>query len=111
MPAKSKPADPAVLVSEDAIRQRAYYLWEADGRPDGQHEHYWALAHAEATKALVEATADGVAQATKGKSANAAGPAKMKEAAPKAKGKAKPAGEAKPAKKATKPRAAIAKVK
>lgn len=113
MPAKSKPADPAALVSEDAIRQRAYYLWEADGRPDGRHEHYWSLAHAEATKALVETVSDGVAKASKAKTANAASPAsksKVKEAAPKAKGKAKPAADAKPAKKATKPRAAIPKV-
>ncbi len=114
MATKSKPADPAAMVSEDAIRQRAYYLWEADGRPDGRHEHYWTLAHAEATKALVETTTDGVARATKGKVANTsppASPVKPKDAAPKAKSKAKPTADPKPVKKATKPRAAIAKVK
>ena len=122
MPAKSEttkstPADSAQIISEEAIRQRAYYMWEADGRPDGRGDHYWSLAHAEATKAFVETTGNGVAKTTKGKNANA-GPAKLratkdtkakvKEAAPKAKAKA--AEEPKP-KKATKPRAAVPKVK
>jgi hypothetical protein len=107
LPAKSKAADTAAMVNEDAIRQRAYYLWEADGRPDGKHEHYWAQAHHEATRAFVEATGNGVAKATKGKTANAV-PAAAKSKPPKA---AKPEKvktvEAKPAKKAaTKPRAA-----
>ena len=31
-------------LSEDAIRHRAYVLWEADGRPEGRDEHYWHLA-------------------------------------------------------------------
>ena len=110
MPAKSKPADTAQMVSEDAIRQRAYYLWEADGRPEGRHEHYWSMAHAEATKAFVAATTNGVAKATKGKSANGSAPKAAKEKVKEAKPvKAKAAkAEAKPAKKATpKPRAAV----
>lgn len=113
---KSTPADPAGQLSEDAIRQRAYYMWEADGRPEGRGDHYWSLAHAEATKAFVEATGNGVARTTKGKNANA-GPAKLratkdtkakvKEAAAKPKLKAE---EPKP-KKATKPRSAVPKAK
>jgi hypothetical protein len=114
-PTKSKPADPAAMVSEDAIRQRAYYMWEADGRPEGQHDHYWARAHSEATRAFIEATSNGVANATKGKNANDAPAAvkatraakeKAKEAKA-AKPKAVKAAEPKPAKKATKPRAAV----
>ena len=114
MPAKSKPADPAELVSEDAIRQRAYFMWEADGRPEGGHEHYWRLAHTEATRAFIEATTNGVARATKGtaangpnggKSAKAGKDKQAKAAKPKA---VKAAAEAKPAtKKSTKPRAAV----
>ena len=100
MPAKSKP-DSAALVSEDAIRQRAYFLWEADGRPEGGHDHYWSRAHAEATAAFIEATTNGVAKATKGKAAKTAQP---KE---KVKAKAAKVAEPKPAKKATKPRAAV----
>jgi len=26
---------------EEAIRQRAYHLWSADGRPEGKAEYYW----------------------------------------------------------------------
>jgi hypothetical protein len=111
MPAKSKP-DSAALVSEDAIRQRAYFMWEADGRPEGGHDHYWSRAHAEATKAFIEATSNGVAKATKGKTANAAPAAVKATKATKEKVKAKPAKvvEAKP-KKATKPRAAVSAAK
>ena len=110
MPGKSKVADTAAMINEDAIRQRAYYLWEADGRPDGKHDHYWAQAHHEATKALAEMTANGVAKAGKGKSPGAI-PAAVKS--PKPPKEAKPVklkAEAKPAKKAsTKPRAAVPK--
>ncbi|WP_423065833.1 DUF2934 domain-containing protein [Devosia sp. CN2-171] len=112
VPNKSKPADSgstAALVSEDAIRQRAYFLWEADGRPDGAHDHYWARAHAEATEAFVAATSNGVAKATKGKTANSA-PATVKATKAtkeKVKAKAVKAAEPKPVKKATKPRAAV----
>ena len=113
---KDKPADPAALVSEDAINQRAYFLWEADGRPDGRGDHYWGLAHAEATKAFADATSTAVAKITKGKGANTAPAAvratkatklKVKDAPLKAKLKA----EAKPAKKSPKPRSAVPKAK
>jgi hypothetical protein len=98
------------MINEDAIRQRAYYLWEADGRPDGKHDQYWAQAHHEATMAFVKATGNGVAKATKGKNPSAA-PAAVKSAkAPKAAKPVKLKAEAKPAKKAaTKPRAAVPK--
>ena len=31
----------------DAIRERAYEIWEREGRPDGQHENHWRQALAE----------------------------------------------------------------
>jgi len=31
---------------EQRIRERAYQLWEADGRPEGQAEEYWHRARA-----------------------------------------------------------------
>jgi hypothetical protein len=37
--------------SEDDIRQLAYRLWEADGRPDGRQEEYWFAAEAQFRKA------------------------------------------------------------
>ena len=29
---------------EHRIRERAYRLWEAEGRPEGRHEHHWSQA-------------------------------------------------------------------
>jgi hypothetical protein len=55
MPTKAKATDTiTVTVSEDAIRQRAYFLWEADGRPDGRGDHYWYLATEEAQRAAAK---------------------------------------------------------
>lgn len=34
--------------TEHAIRERAYYLWEQDGRPYGRDIEYWGRAAAEA---------------------------------------------------------------
>ena len=31
---------------EDRIRERAYHLWEADGRPEGREQEYWEQAEA-----------------------------------------------------------------
>jgi len=103
MPGKSKPADTAAIVSEDAIRQRAYFMWEADGRPEGRGDHYWHLAHQEATRLLVEETASRTAKATRGRN-----PSEM-PAEVKAKAKAKTAAKDVAPKKEPKPRAAIQK--
>ena len=35
------------LPMEDQVRRRAYQLWEADGCPQGQDQHYWFKALAE----------------------------------------------------------------
>jgi hypothetical protein len=35
---------------EERIKQRAYELWEADGRPHGQDAHHWARAERELTQ-------------------------------------------------------------
>lgn len=39
---------------EDEIKRRAYELWEADGRPDGQDQTYWFKALAELTEAAAK---------------------------------------------------------
>ena len=41
MPSKS-----TTTPTDDAVRNRAYLMWEADGRPDGFAEHYWGAASA-----------------------------------------------------------------
>ena len=35
--------DPA-LTSEQRVRERAYQIWEAEGRPHGRHDQHWAQA-------------------------------------------------------------------
>lgn len=108
---KAKSISPPL--SDDAIRHRAYLLWEADGRPDGMADHYWIKASEVApdvsAKPRVKATASKTAVAMKaGKpgskpSTKTLSPAEI--APPKA-AKAKPA----PAEKAPKLKAAAAKV-
>ena len=39
-------------LSEDAVRTRAYLMWEADGRPFGRDDHYWQLAMSEITASV-----------------------------------------------------------
>ena len=89
------------MPTEDAIRQRAYYLWENDGRPDGRSDHYWQLALEEATAAM-----DTAAQAKSAKLARASKPAKAEAPAKPKKAAARKVDD-KPAKKATKPRVAV----
>lgn len=83
----SKAAIPTI--SEDAVRTRAYLMWEADGRPDGRAEHYWGLAAAEVA----------VPGKPKRAAASKAKPAPEKKAKPakpvKSPAKAKPAKSAK----------------
>jgi hypothetical protein len=40
------PLEPGSPAREQRIRERAYHLWEADGRPDGRAEEYWERAEA-----------------------------------------------------------------
>lgn len=35
---------PATEMLEDGIRKRAYYLWEASGRPQGRDHEFWSRA-------------------------------------------------------------------
>lgn len=30
-----------VPLDEEEVRTTAYFLWEQDGRPEGQNDHYW----------------------------------------------------------------------
>ena len=59
------------------IREFAYQIWESEGRPDGQEQRHWEMAHK-------------LAQA------QALAPSRSPAKAPKAKAAAKPAGEKKP---------------
>ncbi|HLT03521.1 MAG TPA: DUF2934 domain-containing protein [Pseudomonas sp.] len=33
------------MSNEQTIRELAYQIWEAEGRPDGQQDRHWSLAH------------------------------------------------------------------
>ena len=125
MPDKSDAPDTAAHLTDDALRQRAYQLWEADGRPEGRGDHYWHLAHDEAHRMMVEDTATRTAKITKGKNPLEMPPeVKAGQKAGKSKVKVKVAEEAnakaakpvkvkpfevKSAKKTPKPRAAVQK--
>jgi hypothetical protein len=50
-------------ISEDAIRQRAYHIWEREGRPQGRDFEHWVRAQVEL-----------LAEATKGNSGRHAAP-------------------------------------
>ena len=44
---------------EQAIRERAYELWQQAGSPDGRHEEFWHQAREERAKAASPQTQDG----------------------------------------------------
>jgi hypothetical protein len=57
VPSKSKAASSASTPDEEAVRRRAYELWEADGRPEGRSDHYWHMAMAESSAGQAAAPA------------------------------------------------------
>jgi hypothetical protein len=98
VPSKAKSS--VAPLSEDAIRHRAYLMWEADGRPDGMAEHYWSMAALPAEMPV----RPGKSMAAKAPKAKAEAKApKLKAAAAKI---AAPAVKAKPAAKAPTKKAA-----
>lgn len=38
--------------AEQAMRERAYFLWEQDGKPEGRSEYFWHRARAEVLRSL-----------------------------------------------------------
>jgi hypothetical protein len=46
---------------EHAIREHAYHLWIADGRPEGQADIYWLNAQREVLVTSVESSANAAA--------------------------------------------------
>ncbi len=68
---------------EEAIRERAYHLWIADGQPEGQADLYWLNAQREMLATSVESSASSAAVATQ--------PAKKTKAARTTRGKTRAA--------------------
>ena len=50
---------------EEAIRERAYHLWVADGQPEGQADVYWLNAQREILTMSLGGAADAASVATK----------------------------------------------
>ena len=48
---------------EEAIRERAYHLWIADGQPEGQADMYWLHAQREILTTSVEGSGSNAAAA------------------------------------------------
>jgi hypothetical protein len=105
LPKSTDSIDTAELVSEAAIRDRAYHLWGAAGRPEGKADHFWHEAHHQATAELIARSTEGTAKALAGKTIHSDQP-KPTRAPRVSKPKKVAEDAAKPAKKATKPRAA-----
>lgn len=94
-------------LDEDKIRERAYLIWEREGRPHGQHDQHWNQARWELlSEHEIASPADGDAGKTTAKKAPRKAAPRTKTATAKAAGaEAKPK-TAKP--RATKPKAATA---
>jgi hypothetical protein len=48
---------------EEAIRERAYHLWIADGQPEGKADAYWLSAQREILPTSLEGSSETVATA------------------------------------------------
>jgi hypothetical protein len=63
---------------EEAIRERAYHLWTADGQPEGQAEFHWLKAQREILATSLEGSESPLVAATPAKTAKAARSGKRK---------------------------------
>jgi hypothetical protein len=87
-PGVSDPADTMDPELRRRIEERAYALWEADGRPDGRALEYWLRAEQEIVTQSIAGEEDplaGIDQQTgrrSGSTAHAADPPDRRERAP-----------------------------
>lgn len=47
------------MPDEKNLRERAYTIWEQDGRPDGRHADHWNRAHDELSQDVVDQLGEG----------------------------------------------------
>ena len=57
-----------MIDKQEAVRMRSYFLWENDGRPEGQASDYWFRAEAELAHERSSAKPAKVAKLAKPKS-------------------------------------------
>jgi Protein of unknown function (DUF2934) len=72
-------------ISDDAIRERAYYIWEREGRPHGRDYEHWVRAQVELIAEISTNNSGRKVAAARARTANA----KATAAKPNAKGAAK----------------------
>ena len=63
---------------EQLIRERAYALWQEEGRPDGRAEEHWLMAE----RAVRSASSEQAAPATEKKTRRQAAPKRQQASAP-----------------------------
>jgi Protein of unknown function (DUF2934) len=66
---------------EQAIRERAYHLWAADGRQDGNAETHWLVAQREVLASSLESLGSVSTMSPKSKKATKRAPSKKARAA------------------------------
>lgn len=44
-------------ISDETIRQRAYHIWEREGRPEGRADDHWQMARSELAIGMGDASA------------------------------------------------------
>jgi hypothetical protein len=66
---------------EQAIRERAYHLWAADGRQDGNAEAHWLAAQREILASSLASLGSVLATSPKSKKATKKAPSKKARAA------------------------------
>lgn len=67
---------------EKRVRERAYEIWESEGRPEGRQHEHWQQARAEFSEAKAEAAAGTVGGARKAKPTGEGGQASRAKAKP-----------------------------
>ncbi len=72
------------------VQQRAYEIWESEGRPEGRQQEHWQQARTELSEAQSEASADRI-RAKKEKPAAKAKPSSSSQPKSEAATKPKPA--------------------
>jgi Protein of unknown function (DUF2934) len=76
---------------EEAIRERAYHLWIADGQPEGNADVYWLSAQREILTTSLEGSSETAATAHMGSISMTTKPVKKARVARSGKGKSRAA--------------------
>ena len=76
---------------DETIRERAYYLWSADGQPEGKADVYWLNAQRDVLATSVESSSNAVITAPTGSVSATTKPAKKAKLARPGKGKTRAA--------------------